>query len=169
MLGLHHHEHAAGLEMLLKGIRDLAGQALLHLGPLGEAIDESGNLRESDHVAAAVRDIGDVRFPDEGDQVMLAQRVHRNVAHHDHLVVVGLEHGGEVLRWLLMKSGTDLRIHPSDPVGGLEQSVAIGILTDRKQDLPDGGGDTFLIDLGGVDPVDQWLGGFGHLARVVTG
>ena len=60
--------------------------------------------------------------------------------------------------------------HTSERPGwGLEQSVAIGILTDRKQDLPDGGGDTFLIDLGGVDPVDQWLGGFGHLARVVTG
>ena len=99
---------------------------------------------------------------------MLAQRVHRDVAHHDHLVVVGFEHGGEVLRRLLMEPGTDLRIHAGHPVGGVEQSVAIGILTDREQDLPDGGGDTFLIDFRGVHPIDQRLGGFGHLARVVT-
>ena len=52
--------------MLLKGIRDLAGQALLHLGPLGEAVDESGDLGKPDHVAAAVRDVGDVRFPMKG-------------------------------------------------------------------------------------------------------
>ena len=31
--------------------------------------------------------------------------------------------------------GTDLRIHPGNPIGGVEQSIAIGILTDRKRIL----------------------------------
>ena len=145
-------QRVEAMEMLLERIGDLTSQSLLDLRPLGVTIDKSGDLGEPDHVAAAVRDVRDVRLPDKGDQVMLTQRVHRNVAHHDHLVMVGFEHGREVLRRLLMKTGANLRIHTSDPVGRVEQSVAIGILADRKQDLPDGGGDTFLIDFRGVYP-----------------
>ena len=41
-------------------------------------------------------------------------RVQRDVAHHDHLVVVGLERDREVLRRVLVQPGEDLLVHVGD-------------------------------------------------------
>ena len=51
MFGLEHNEHPSGTEVLLERISDLARQAFLHLGSLGEAVDEASDLREADDIA----------------------------------------------------------------------------------------------------------------------
>ena len=65
------------LEHLLDRLGDLHGEALLHLEPAREHLDEPRDLREPDD--AAVRDVGDVDAPEERQQVVLAEAVEVDV------------------------------------------------------------------------------------------
>src|SRR5690606_19443549 len=87
---------------------------------------------------------------DERGQVVLAQRVERDVTHHHHLVVAGFEHGDQVFGGVLVEAGADLGIHASHPGGGVEQTVSVGVFTDGGQDLANGSGDAWLVDAGGL-------------------
>ncbi len=64
---------------------DLRGEFLLHLETAREAVDHARQLADPDDPIA--RQIADVRAPDDGRHVMLAERFERDVAQHDHLVV----------------------------------------------------------------------------------
>src|SRR5205814_1679113 len=68
-------------------VRHLVGEPLLHLEPAGKHLDHAWDLGETDQ--AAVRQVGDVRPTEEGQQVVLAQRVDLDVA-HAHQVLVPL-------------------------------------------------------------------------------
>ena len=70
---------------------DLLGQPLLDLEPAGVHLDDARDLREPDDPAA--RDVGDRRGPEERQQVVLAQRVERDVLDDDHLAVGDVEDG----------------------------------------------------------------------------
>ena len=93
-----------GSRVLLHGIGDLDGELLLHLGPAAVALDEAGDLREAGDPAVVAGDVGDVRLPAEGDEVVLAHALQRDVAHHDHLVVARLEGDGEVLGGVVVEA-----------------------------------------------------------------
>ena len=54
-------QHAARVEHLDHRVGDLGGQPFLHLGPLGEAVDQAGELRQPGDPAVVARDVGHVR------------------------------------------------------------------------------------------------------------
>ena len=96
----HHHAEVLGLEddtdtqgvnCALNGFGDLASETLLHLEATGEDIDEACHLAEADDFALG--QVGDVRAAEEGQHMVLAERVELNVADNDHLVIVNVEKG----------------------------------------------------------------------------
>ena len=94
------------------------------------------------------RDIADVGDSVEGQQVMLAARHHLDVAHQHHLVVLGLERGGEHLLGVDPQAGEELSVGSGDPCRRSAQTVTVGILADRDQDLPYGLLDPVEVDCG---------------------
>jgi hypothetical protein len=86
--------------------------------------------------------------PHERHEVVLAHGVQRDVADHDHLVVVGLEGHPEVAARVLVEAGGDLGPHAGDAVGRVVQALAGDVLADRRQQLAHGGGDPGLVDPG---------------------
>ena len=79
-----------GLQDVHDGVGDLVGEPLLHLEPPGEDVHDPGHLGQPEDLA--VGDVGDVRPAEERQQVVLAERVELDVAHHDHALVALLEH-----------------------------------------------------------------------------
>ena len=92
------------------------------------------------------RDVRDVRAPVERNEVVLADRVQRDVAHEHHLVVVGLERDDEMARRILRQAGADLRVHLGDARRRAQQAVAVGIFADRGEDLAHGLLDAIPVD-----------------------
>ena len=76
---------AGRLEHVHDRVGDLVGEPLLHLEPAGEDVHDAGHLGEAEDLA--VGDVGDVGPAEERQQVVLAQRVELDVAHHDHALV----------------------------------------------------------------------------------
>ena len=72
MFGLDHDECTRRVEALHQLVGDLHRQPFLHLQPLGEAVDEAGELGQPTNPARLSRYVHDVRLADEGQQVMLA-------------------------------------------------------------------------------------------------
>ena len=104
---------ALRLEPLLEEVGDLLGQPLLDLQAAGVHLDDPRDLRQPDDPAA--RDVGDRRGPEERQQVVLAQRVERDVLDDDHLAVGDVEDravdeplGVDVV------AGGQLGVHPVD-------------------------------------------------------
>ena len=96
----HDHAHVRGLDddadalrldSFAHGQRDLFGDALLQLQPAAVDLDDACQLGQTEHFA--VGDVADRHLAQERHQVVFAQREHFDVFHHDHLVVVLVEHG----------------------------------------------------------------------------
>src|SRR6185295_15079496 len=66
--------------------RDLGRETLLHLQAAGEHLEEPRELAQPEDAVA--RDVGDVRLPEERQQVMLAEREEVEILQHDHLGVL---------------------------------------------------------------------------------
>ena len=119
-------------------VGDLGGEPLLHLGPPGVGVDQPGQLRQAGDAAVVVRDVGHVGLADERHQVVLAERVERDVPHHDHLVVAGLEGDVEDARRGRSCSPPKISAYMrGHPCGRALQAVAVGVLADRLEDLAD--------------------------------
>ena len=125
-----------GFEPLLEELGDLLGQPLLDLEAPGVHLDDARDLREPDHPAA--RDVGDRRGAEERQQVVLAQRVERDVLDDDHLAVADVEDravdqplGVDVV------AGGQLRVHPVDALRRPDQALPVGVLADLGEDLAD--------------------------------
>src|SRR5690348_5112503 len=96
---------------------------------------------------------------------MLARPVHLDVADDDHLVVVRVEDGGEHVLRVLPQPGELLGVGPGHPGGGVAQAVALRVLADREQDLPDRALDARRVELaaglgplaGGLRCGRQWV------------
>ncbi|GAA2644085.1 hypothetical protein Adu01nite_72120 [Paractinoplanes durhamensis] len=73
----------------------------------------------------------------ERQQVMLAHAHHLDVADQHELLVVRLERSGEHLCRVDPQAGEELRIGAGDAGRGALQTVAVRVLTDRDEDLPD--------------------------------
>ena len=108
VLGLDHHERAAGLEHVDDRVGDLGREPFLHLRALGEAVDEARELRQAGDATVVAGDVRDVRAAVERREVVLAHRVQRDVAHQHHLVVIRLERDDEMARRILVQSAEDL-------------------------------------------------------------
>ena len=91
------------------------------------------------------RDIGDVAFADKRQQVVLADRIQRDVAHEHQLVVAARVKKLEVLLRVRLQPRENLRIHARNAGGRLLQPLALRVLADRKQDLPHGPFNSFQI------------------------
>src|SRR5260370_39733996 len=81
---------------------------------------------------------------------MFARPVHLYVTDDYHLVMVSVEDGGEHVLRTLPQSGELLRVGPRDPGGGIAQAVALRILADRDQDLPDRALDARQVEFPGL-------------------
>ena len=119
--------------MLLEPVGDLLGEPLLYLQPAGEQLHHAGQLRQAEN--ARRRDVADVGDPVERQQMVLAQRLERNVA-GQHQLVVALVVGErcQVERSRRQQLGVRVR-HPPGRVG---QVFARGIMTEGHQQIRDG-------------------------------
>src|SRR5690348_8536047 len=91
MLGFDYDAHAERAYRLLHGFGDLDRHTLLHLQATGEHVCYPCKLGEADDLT--IRNVGDVRVPEKGEQVMFAHREELDVATDDHIVRVRLEDG----------------------------------------------------------------------------
>src|SRR6202040_3817254 len=78
---------------------------------------------------------------------MFARPVQLDVADDDHLVVVRVEDGGEHVLRALPQPGELFGVGPRDPGRGVAQAVALRVLTDGEQDLPDRALDARQVEL----------------------
>lgn len=81
-----------------------------------------------------------MRHPGEREQVVFAGAPDLDVAHQHHLVVAEVEGGRQDLGGVGLQPVEDLRVRAGDPHRGVAQALAVGVLSDADQDLPDGGG-----------------------------
>src|SRR5712691_9423532 len=135
MLSLYDYDNASRLEYVHQSVRNLAGHALLYLRPAREDIYQPGQLGKPGNLPFLVGDIPDMRVPEKGCEMMLAGRVHFDVAHQHHLVVVSIEDCGQHVLGPLRESGELLRVGPRHPGRRFAQAVSLWILADGEQDL----------------------------------
>ena len=122
-----------GCEVLLQELRDLHRQALLQLQVAREQLDDAGELRQADDPLA--RQVGDVRDAVEGQQVVHAQRVKRDVAHDDELVVAGVV-GERRQRERLLRQ--QLRERGGDAARRVAQAGLADVAAERDEQAADG-------------------------------
>src|SRR5579862_4997104 len=139
----HHHAEVAGFDDnshalrgddVLDGVGDLTREALLHLEAASEDLDKTRDFAESDDLA--VGDVGDVHLAEEGQHVVLAERVHLDVLDDDHLVIVDVEEG-------VVEDGVGIFVVSLgeegqgflDALGGALEAVTGGVGVEAADDL----------------------------------
>src|SRR2546423_7219852 len=157
VLGFDQHERAAGVQRLDERVGDLGGEPFLDLRTLGEAVDEARQLGEPGDTPVTARDVRDMGAPMECREVVFAVAEERDVAYQHHLVVVRLEGHHEVPARIFVQPAEDLRVHLGDAPRGALQAVAVGVFTDRDEDLAHG-----LLDARDID-------GFGNVVGTAIG
>jgi hypothetical protein len=117
-----------------QGLHHLARQAFLDLQPPREAIDQPGQLGEADHALAG--QVGHVCVADEGQHVVLAGGLERDVLEQDQLVVPVhvAERGAQDLRGVLVVAGEQLRPALDHARRGVLQALAVRVVADGPQD-----------------------------------
>ena len=102
----------ARVQVVLQPVGDLLGEPLLHLQVAGEQVEHAGELRQAEDPLA--RQVADVRDPAERQQVVLAERLHRDAGGQDQLVVaLVVGERGQVER----RRGEELGVGVGDPAG----------------------------------------------------
>ena len=129
MLGLDDDDDALGVQNLIDRVGNLSGQALLHLGAARAAFDHACQLGQARHDAAA-RNVAHVSAAVEGQQVMLTHREEGDVTDQDQLVGARVELGAQVLAGVLGQALAHLPPRARHTVGGADQALALGVLTD---------------------------------------
>src|SRR3989338_1133233 len=131
---LHHYPYPERLEFLEQGVRYLHGKPLLHLQAAGEGLHEARYFRKAND--AAVRDIGDMGLPEEGQHVVLAERIESYVLDDDHLAVIGLEESAvEDLIYVGVVAGSYFAQRPGDALRGFFQAFPPGVFPQGFKDL----------------------------------
>src|SRR5205085_8433035 len=119
--------YALWFEDVVDRVGDLRGQTLLYLQTAGEHLDHTRQLAQADDFLA--RQVGDVGASEERQQVVLTQAVELDIAHHDHLVVLGLEQRtADNLARVLPVAGGKKRHRAGDAVRRPDQAVALSVL-----------------------------------------
>ena len=120
------------------------GEALLHLQAPAEHLDQARDLGEPHHLA--VRQVGDVRAPEERQHVVLAEAVEVDVLHDHHLVVADVEERVvEDLPGILRVAGAEEAHRLGDADRRAQQAVAAGVLAELLQQLRDQGLDRIAV------------------------
>src|SRR6478752_1771773 len=146
VLRLEDDDDALHVEVLDERVGDLRREPLMHLRAPGEDVDETRELGQSGDSPVLARDVADVRHPVEGHEVVLARAVELDVPHDDELLVVDLERRAEHVGRRHVEAGVDLGERPGHPARGVEQALAVGVLTDGEEQLPDGRLGARLVD-----------------------
>ncbi|CEI19623.1 hypothetical protein PAMH19_5013 [Pseudomonas aeruginosa] len=133
VLGLDHHRDAEGAGDLLDRLGDLPAHVLLDLQAAGVHVDDPRDLRQAEHLA--VRDIGHVGLADEGQQVVLAERVQLDVLDQYHFAVVGAEQGtvDDFFQALLVAAAQVLH-GLGGTLGRVQQTFAVNVLAELGED-----------------------------------
>ena len=135
VLGVHDNSDVLGAEDVLQSCEDLPGQTLLHLGPFGVVVHNAVELAQTHN--APLRDVGHVRHADDGQEVVLARGVQRDVTLDQHVVVsvhiverldVWMVGGVEAAKNLL-------HVHLGHPVGRACQAVVRQVETENLHDV----------------------------------
>src|SRR5215210_555446 len=135
--------------MFVEGIGDLDRELFLELGSAGVALDESRQLGQSNDAAA--RRVPHVSFADEGDQVMLADRVQGYIPHEYRIPIVLREADLQVARGVLAQASKEVGIGVGDALRGAEDPLAVRILPYPYEDLAHR-----PLDAGPVHLVPAW-------------
>ena len=139
VLGVDQHGDAGGREVVLDGVGDLHGHGLLGLETLGEDLDQTGQLGETDDLAG--RHVRDPGLAQERRHVVFAVALHVDAAQHDHVVIAlhVLEGARQLLGRVAVVAGEPLAIGLDDALGRVQQAFAVGIVAGPGQQRPDGG------------------------------
>src|SRR5262249_982080 len=137
MRGLDDHADALREERIVERLGDLSRQPLLDLEAAAEHLDEARQLREAKDLP--VRNVRDVRLAEEGQEMMLAQRVEVDVLDQHHLVVVVFRENRPVqdLADILLVARREEVQHRLHAGGCLLQPLALGVLAKLPQDAFD--------------------------------
>lgn len=146
MLALQHHNHSTRSELLLKQVRDLRCQALLHLRPPGKDFDETGQFGQSRDPPVRARQVPHMRYAPERQEVMFAGRKYRDIFDKYQFVVVCLECRFKNTGGIHAKAREQLGVSTSDAGRGLKQTVAVGVFAKGEKNLPDCGFYSFQVD-----------------------
>ena len=132
VLGLDDHTDTARGQVLLQPVGHLLGQPLLDLQVAGEQLEHPGELRQAQDPLAG--QVADVRHPGEGQQVVLAQGVQRDVPGDDQLVVALVVGEG---RQVELRGGQQLGVGGGHPAGRLGQVRVSRVAAQRPEELVD--------------------------------
>ena len=115
-------------------VRDLLGHALLYLKPPRVHVDYARELRDAKHLALGY--VADRALAVERQHVVLAERVELDVLQDHHVVRARLEpRAVHDLGDVLPVAARQERKRPRDPLGGLLESVACGVLAKLDEEL----------------------------------
>ena len=141
VLGLDDHSDTSRLELVLQVVGDAFGESFLGLGSAGVKGDQPGELRETEDALA--RQVPDVRDADEGQHVVLAERLQRQVLHQYELVVtLVVGERGEVE----LRAAGHLDQGPSHPARGLDEVLVVQVQAQGDEQVSRG-----PLRRGGVD------------------
>src|SRR4051812_40019070 len=148
VLGLEHHADTLRRQLALEPVRHLRREPLLDLEVAGEVVDHASELREPDDPVA--RDVAHVRDAHERQQMVLAERVERDVADEHELVVVAVvREGGGVERL----GGQELGVSGGHPARRLAEALVAEIGAERLEQVAGG-----ALDRGLVEPGERFYG-----------
>jgi hypothetical protein len=114
-------------------VGNLFRHAFLNLGTTGHLFDNPGQLTQSYHLS--IREIANVSTSREGEQVMLAHATEVDILDQYNLVVLFCKHLLQMNGGIPMETREHLRVHPGDSGWRFQQTFAIRILSDGKQNL----------------------------------
>ena len=135
MLRFDHHEHTDRLEFVFERGGDLTGELLLHLQPLREAVDKTGQLGKSGEAAGASRQVCNVGNTAEGQQVVLAHGRKRDVPDEHDFIVVNIKGAAEVLGRVFLHALEQFGPHLGDTTGRILQAFPIRVFADRNEEF----------------------------------
>ena len=144
MLGFHEYDRSLGSKIFHEGIGNLCTQLLLQLQSTGIDLNRAGKLRQTRH--ATVRDIADRSLAIKRQQMVLAQRVKRDVALDNQIVRSDGKGFGQVLLGALIHATGNLAIHTGDACRRLQQALTSWVLAYALKQQLYGGLNFFLID-----------------------
>lgn len=136
MFGFDDDKHTEWVQSLLKTVRHLGRQSLLHLGTTGEPVNESCELRQPGHPPS--RQVGDMSLSMERDEVVLTHGVEGNLLDHHYLLIVLLpEEGIDDVARVLVETREHFGIKTGNTLGCLDEALPHWILPYCLEDLPD--------------------------------
>jgi hypothetical protein len=83
---------------------------------------------------------------EEGNKVVLTNRIHGNVTDDDDFVVIDFEGFLEVGCGVFGEAAANFLVEFGDALGCVEKSVAVGVFADGKEDFANGVFDAFMVD-----------------------